>query len=92
MAKFCAPTGSTFGDIREWIFEARCGKVWITRRRESDRDDVIAGPFLLIGDNGESLRSLTGAEVDRYMERFAQPEEISQKEVEENSGFTFMSM
>ena len=55
-------------------------------------DDVIAGPFLLVGDNGKSLRSLTNAEVDRYMERFAQPEEISQKEVEENSGFTFVSM
>ena len=54
--------------------------------------DVIAGPFLLVGDNGESLRSLTDAEVDRYMERFAQPEEISQEEVEENSGFTFISM
>ncbi len=55
-------------------------------------DDVIAGPFLLIGDNGENLRSLTDAEVDRYMERFAQPEEISQEEVEESSGFTFISM
>ena len=55
-------------------------------------DDVIAGPFLLVGDNGESLRSLTDAEVERYMERFAQPEEISQEEVEESSGFTFISM
>ena len=55
-------------------------------------DDVIAGPFILVGDNGESLRSLTDAEVDRYMERFAQPEEISQEEVEESSGFTFISM
>ena len=55
-------------------------------------DDVIAGPFLLIGDNGENLRSLTDAEVERYMERFAQPEEISQEEVEESSGFTFISM
>lgn len=55
-------------------------------------EDIIAGPFLVVGDNGESLRSLTDTEVDRYMERFAQPEKISQEEVEESSGFTFMSM
>lgn len=55
-------------------------------------DDVIVGPFFVVGDNGEEFRSLTDAEVDRYMERFAQPEEISQEEVEENSEFTFISM
>lgn len=55
-------------------------------------DNVIAGPFLIAGDNGKTLRSLTDTEVDRYMERFAQPEEISQKEVEESSGLTFISM
>lgn len=55
-------------------------------------DDVIAGPFLLVGDNGESLRSLTEAEVDRYMERFAQPEEIIQEEVEEDIGYSLTSM
>ena len=38
------------------------------------------------------FRSLTDAEVERYMDCFAQPEEIIQKEVEESSGFTFISM
>ena len=55
-------------------------------------DDVIVGPFFVVGDNGEEFRSLTDAEVERYMERFAQPEEISQEKVEENSGFNFISM
>ncbi len=55
-------------------------------------DDVIVGSFFVVGDNGEEFRSLTDAEVERYMDCFAQPEEIIQKEVEESSGFTFISM
>ena len=52
---------------------------------------IIAGPFFVVGDNGEDFRSLTDNEVQRYMERFAQPEDISQEEVEEDSGFTLMA-
>ena len=52
---------------------------------------IIAGPFFVVGDSGESFRSLTDTETHRYMERFAQPEDISQEEVQEDSGFTFMA-
>lgn len=54
-------------------------------------DSIIAGPFFIVGDNGETFRSLTDSEAERYMERFAQPEDISQEDVEEDSEFTFMS-
>lgn len=52
---------------------------------------IIAGPFFVVGDNGEDFRSLTDAETQRYMERFVQPEDISQEEIEEDSGFTLMA-
>lgn len=55
-------------------------------------DSIIAGPFFIVGDSGETFRSLTDSEVERYMERFAQPEDISQEDVEEDSEFTFMDM
>lgn len=51
---------------------------------------IIAGPFFVVGSNGENFRSLTDAETQRYIERFAQPEDINQDEVEEDSGFTLM--
>lgn len=49
---------------------------------------IIAGPFLIVGESGEDFRSLTNEEVQRYMERFAEPEHISQQEVEGDMGFT----
>ena len=51
-------------------------------------ESVIAGPFFIVGDDGEDFRSLTDDEAQRYMERFAQPEQISQQEVEKDMGFT----
>ena len=44
--------------------------------------DVIAGPFFILSENGEKFRSLTEEETKKYMEEFAEPEEISQEEVE----------
>lgn len=52
---------------------------------------IIAGPFFIVGDDSEELRSLTDSEVERYMKRFAQPENISHEEVEEDTGLTFMA-
>ena len=51
---------------------------------------VLAGPFFVCGDGGENFRSLTAEETDQYMERFAEPEEISREEVEADTGFLFI--
>lgn len=58
-------------------------------RRIGDGSSIIAGPFFICGDTGEDFRSLTDAEVDRYMERFAEPEDISKEEVQNDMGFRF---
>ena len=50
--------------------------------------DVLVGTFFVVGDSGEGdYRSLTDEECGRYMERYAEPEEISQEEIDENTGF-----
>lgn len=51
--------------------------------------DVIAGPFFVVGEKGENLRSLTDAEVEKYKQRFAKIEDISPEEVQNNMGFEF---
>lgn len=61
-------------------------------RRIRDGASVIAGTFFIVGDDGENFRSLTESEVARYMERFAEPENITQDEVEFDMGITFFSM
>lgn len=45
-------------------------------------NDVIAGPFFIVGEDGDEFRSLTDEEVKKSLKRFAEPEEISQEEVE----------
>ena len=53
--------------------------------------DVLVGTFFVVGDSGDGdYRSLTDEECEEYMERFAEPEEISQEEIDENTGFTVM--
>ena len=42
--------------------------------------DVIAGPFFIVGSNGDEFRSLTDEEAKESLKRFAEPEEISQEE------------
>lgn len=44
-------------------------------------DSIIVGPFFMVGNGGEDFRSLTDAETEKYMARFAQPEEITQAQV-----------
>ena len=51
-------------------------------------ESIIAGPFFIVGEDGDSFRSLTDDEAQRYMERFTQPEQISQQEAQEDTGFT----
>ena len=51
---------------------------------------VYAGPLFLVGDDGEGgLTSLTDEQIEKYSEMFAQPEDISQDEVEADTGFIF---
>lgn len=44
--------------------------------------DIIAGPFFIVGEDGDEFRSLTDEEVKENLKRFAEPEDISQEEVE----------
>lgn len=50
---------------------------------------VLAGPFFVIGDDAENgeFRSLTEAEVSRYMQMFSEPENISDDETQSDMGF-----
>ena len=44
--------------------------------------DIIAGPFFIVGEDGDEFRSLTDEETKENLKRFAEPEDISQEEVE----------
>ena len=57
--------------------------------RRLGNGSIIAGPFFVIGDGGENFRSLTDAEVSRYVQQYAEPQQISQREVQADMGFTF---
>lgn len=50
--------------------------------------DVLCGCFFVAGDTGEDLCSLTEEQMQKYSEKFAQPEEIPREEIEEHTGFT----
>ena len=60
--------------------------------RHLDYGGVIAGPFFVCGDGGEDFRSLTDEEAEKYMQKYAEPEEISDQEVADDTGFTFVSL
>ena len=57
--------------------------------RRLGNGSIIAGPFFIIGDGGENFRSLTDAEVSRYLQQYAESQLISQREVQADMGFTF---
>lgn len=59
-------------------------------RRIGDGTSILAGPFFVCGDTGDDFRSLTDEEVTKYMDRFAEPEEISDDEVQADTGFMFI--
>ena len=57
-------------------------------RRYCYGEKIVAGPFFAVGVEGEdSFRSLTDEEAQKYMERFAEIDDISQEEVEADIGF-----
>lgn len=57
-------------------------------RRIGNGSSIIAGPFFICGDTGEEFTSLADEQVQTYMERFAEPETISDEEVQADTGFT----
>ena len=61
-------------------------------RRFGDGTSIIAGPFFVCGIAGDDFRSLTDEEVEKYMDRFAVPDQISQDEVEADMHFDFLPM
>ena len=53
---------------------------------------IYAGPMLISADDGSGeLADLTDEQIAEYTEMFRYPEEISQEEVENDTGFTFYS-
>lgn len=58
--------------------------------RKLGNGTIIAGPFFVVGLTEDDFRSLTDEEVVKYMNRFAEPEQISQEEVESDMGFTII--
>lgn len=60
-------------------------------RRFGDGSSIIAGPFYVVGLTEDGFRGLTDEEVVKYMDRFGDPDVISQEEVEADTGFTIIS-
>ena len=56
-----------------------------------DGSTIIAGPFFVCGTNEDDFRGLTDEEVTRYMAEFKEPDQISQEQVEADSGFFIIS-
>lgn len=61
-------------------------------RHMSNGVGIIAGPFMVIGDDGEEFRSLTDNEINKYVDKFSQPEDISPEEVQSDMGFRFIGI
>ena len=55
-------------------------------------DGIVAGPFFICGDNGEEFCSLPDDLCEKYVQRFAVPESISQDEVEQDMGITLIGL
>ena len=59
--------------------------------RRLDNGSIIAGPFFVVGTQADDFRSLTDAEVSRYLQKYAEPHQISQKEVQADMRWTIIS-
>jgi len=60
-------------------------------RRFGDGTSIIAGPFFVVGLTEDDFRGLTDEEVTKYMDRFSEPEQISDAEVQRDMGFTIIT-
>lgn len=59
-------------------------------RRFENGSSIIVGPFFVVGLGGDDFRSLTDEEQAKYLEKYAEPEQISQEEVSADTGAIFM--
>lgn len=59
--------------------------------RRLENGSILAGPFFVVGVQGENFRSLTDEETSLYLQRYAQPQEITPQEVQQDMGFCFIS-
>ena len=59
--------------------------------RVLDNGTIIAGPFFITGDGGADFCSLTDEQAVHFMQRFMEPEDISQEDVQADTGFIFYS-
>ena len=57
--------------------------------RHLDGGGILAGPFFVCGSTGDEFCSLTDDEVNKYLEKYAQPEVISDEETQADVGFVF---
>lgn len=60
--------------------------------RRLENGSIIAGSFLVIGDKGDGFCSLTDKQLERYLNQFMEPQQISQEEVEADMGMTFIPL
>lgn len=54
--------------------------------------DILVGPFFIAGAGDYELCSLSDEQAAAYMERFAEPEQIDQSEVNAHIGFSVFSL
>ncbi len=52
---------------------------------------IIAGPFIVVGVQGEDFRSLTDREVRKYLQEYARPHTIIPQQVQADMGWTVIS-
>ena len=68
---------------------ARVYHIGMDGNRVLDNGTIIAGTFFITGDAGEDFCSLTDEQVAHFMQRFMEPEDISQEDVQADTGFIF---
>lgn len=61
-------------------------------RRIADGQSIIAGPFFVCGSSEEDFIGLTKEEVVKYMDRFSEPEDISDNEVMSDTKIMIIGM
>lgn len=47
-------------------------------------DGIVAGPLFICGDGGEDFCSLSDEQCEKYVRQFAEPENITRQEVEDD--------
>lgn len=54
--------------------------------------DILVGNCFIAGDGGEELCSLTDEQIEKYTQRYAEPEDISHDEVVGSMGYTIVGI